>query len=117
MIPHATAALRWIGGLAVGAAVLLLTAGSPDRPTAAVPRCDPDNGGITLPDGFCAVVVADQVGRARHLAVAPNGDLFVALENGRGAAAQGGVLALRGTHGDGKAGVRETAGPGGGTGV
>src|SRR2546430_8229246 len=32
--------------------------------------CDPDNGGITLPDGFCAVVLADQVGRARHLAVA-----------------------------------------------
>ena len=42
MIPNATAAVRWIGGLAVGAAVLLLTAGSPatarksfrDRPTA-----------------------------------------------------------------------------------
>src|SRR5205823_14119302 len=50
--------------------------------------CDPDSGGITLPDGFCAVVLADQVGRARHLAVAPNGDVFVALEDGRGAAAR-----------------------------
>src|SRR2546427_5631120 len=76
MIPHATAAVRWIGGLAVGGAVLLLTAGTPDRPTAAVPSCDSDNGGITLPDGFCAVVVADQVGRARHLAVTPSGDIL-----------------------------------------
>src|SRR5947209_19323893 len=117
MIPHATAAVRWIGGLAVGGAVLLLTAGTPDRPTAAVPSCDPDNGGITLPNGFCAVVVADQVGRARHLAVAANGDIFVALEDGRGAAAKGGVLALRDTSGDGKADVRETAGTGGGTGI
>src|SRR2546430_9199139 len=86
-------------------------------PASRLPSCDPDNGGITLPDGFCAVVVADQVGRARHVAVAPNGDLFVALENGRGAAAQGGVLALRDTNGDGKADVRESAGPGGGTGI
>src|SRR5438309_273477 len=115
MIPHATAAVRWIGGLAVGGAVLLLTAGTPDRPTAAVPSCDSDNGGITLPDGFCAVVVADQVGRARHLAVTPSGDIFVALDDGRGA--KGGVLALRDTSGDGKADVRETAGTEGGTGI
>src|SRR5438128_3632659 len=115
MIPHATAAVGWIGGLAVGAAVLLLTAGTPDRPTAAVPSCDSDNGGITLPDGFCAVVVADQVGRARHLAVTPSGDIFVALDDGRGA--KGGVLALRDTSGDGKADVRETAGTEGGTGI
>lgn len=32
-------------------------------------ECDAGNGGITLPPGFCAVVVADQVGRARHLGV------------------------------------------------
>src|SRR5438094_9865216 len=117
MIPHATAAVRWIGGLAVGGAVLLLTAGTPDRPTAAVPSCDSDNGGITLPAGFCAVVVADQVGRARHLAVAPNGDIFVALEDGRGGGAKGGFLALRDTSGDGKADERETDGPAGGTGT
>ncbi len=28
---------------------------------AAQSGCDPDNGGITLPSGFCAVVVADSV--------------------------------------------------------
>jgi glucose/arabinose dehydrogenase len=89
-------------------------AGSPVGP-AAKPSCDSDNGGITLPDGFCALVVADQVGRARPPAVAANGDIFVALEDGRGA--KGGFLALRDTTGDGKADVRETAGPGGGTGI
>src|SRR5439155_748282 len=61
------------------------------------------------------VVVADQVGRARHLAVTPSGDIFVALDDGRGA--KGGVLALRDTSGDGKADVRETAGTEGGTGI
>ena len=46
---------------------------------AAAPACDPDNGGIKLPQGFCAAVVADNLGQARHLAIAPNGDLFVSL--------------------------------------
>ena len=34
---------------------------------AAAPACDPDNGGIKLPQGFCAAVVADNIGPARHL--------------------------------------------------
>ena len=36
------------------------------------------------PTGFCALVVADNIGPARHLTVAQNGDLFVALEDSRG---------------------------------
>jgi len=64
--------------------------------------CDPDDGGLELPDGFCATVVAEDVGRARHVAVAPNGDLYVALRSGRESSA-GGVLALRDTDGDGRA--------------
>src|SRR2546422_6379136 len=79
------------------------------------PACDPDNGGVTLPDGFCAVVVADQVGAPRHLVVTPTGDLFVALESGR--MGRGGILALRDTTGDGKADVRESFGTQGGTGI
>ena len=51
-------------------------AGPPSRPAA--PQCDPDDGGLVLPDGFCALVVARDVGAARHLAVAGNGDVFVA---------------------------------------
>src|SRR5256885_8345517 len=39
-------------------------------------RCDADNAGITLPPGFCALVVADLVedghpAQARHIAITP----------------------------------------------
>src|SRR5262249_38718635 len=74
--------------------------------------CDPDNAGLTLPPGFCALVVADSVGRARHMVALPNGDLAVALEG-----QQGGVLILRDADGDGKAELRRKFGPGGGTGI
>src|SRR3989442_10872492 len=96
----------------VGAAWLFLSASPTVRPSAVSPACDADNGGITLPAGFCAVVVADQVGAPRHLAVAQNGDLFVALQS-----RPGGVLALRDTTSDGKADVTERFGSEGGTGI
>lgn len=70
------------------------------------PPCDPDNAGLSLPAGFCAFAVADDVGRARHLTVAANGDLFVALRADRGGESSGGVVALRDTDGDGRADVR-----------
>jgi glucose/arabinose dehydrogenase len=82
---------------------------------APVPACDPDNGGLKLPAGFCALVVADNLGAARHLAVAPNGDLFVALEDSRGRT--GGVVALHDKDGDGHMDQTERFGPGGGTGI
>jgi glucose/arabinose dehydrogenase len=85
------------------------------RGGAAAPACDPDNGGITLPAGFCATVVADQLGPARHLVVAPNGDLFVSLQNRRGQS--GGVVALRDADGDGKTDVREKFGDASATGI
>jgi glucose/arabinose dehydrogenase len=89
---------------------------------AAEVRCDDDNGGLTLPDGFCASVFADDVGGARHVAVAENGDVFVALQSApakteQGAAPKGGILALRDADHDGKAEVREAFGDLGGTGV
>jgi glucose/arabinose dehydrogenase len=77
--------------------------------TSRVPACDPDNAGLTLPAGFCALVVADSLGAIRHLAVAPNGDLFVALRRVRDVA--GGLIALRDTSGDGRADVRRRFGP------
>lgn len=83
--------------------------------TAALPSCDPDNGGITLPQDFCALVVADNLGIARHLAVAPNGDVYVAIRNGQNT--KGGVAALRDTNGDGKADTKERFGDEGGTGL
>jgi hypothetical protein len=68
------------------------------------PICDLDNGGLNLPGGFCALVVYDAKtptggpARPRDIAVAPNGDVFVAIQS-----VGGGVLALRDTDGDGKA--------------
>lgn len=46
-----------------------------------------DNAGLTLPSGFKATIVADDLGNTRHIAAAPNGVLFVKLErlkNGNG---------------------------------
>jgi glucose/arabinose dehydrogenase len=71
------------------------------------PACDPDNGGITLPTGFCAYVAADGLGAGRHMAVAANGDLYVAL---RGDGTKGGVVALRDTNGDGRFEMKEQFG-------
>ena len=79
------------------------------------PACDPDNGGLTLPRDFCAVVVADRVGGARHIAVAANGDLYVALQSGE--FGSGGVIALRDTNGDGKADIIQPIGSEGGSGI
>jgi glucose/arabinose dehydrogenase len=68
------------------------------------PRCAPGNAGLTVPDGFCALIVADSLGRARHLAVAPNGDVVVAVQSRDQG---GGVWLLRDTNGDGVADRRE----------
>jgi glucose/arabinose dehydrogenase len=83
-----------------------------------LPPCDPDNAGLTLPSGFCALVVHDAVtptgapAAVRHIAVASNGDVFVAIQS-----AGGGVLALRDTNGDGKPDATATFGSGPGHGI
>ena len=77
--------------------------------------CAPDNGGLVLPDGFCAVVVADEIGAPRHMAVAPNGDLYVTLRGTR--STPGRALALRDTTGDGVADVQAVFDESGGTGI
>ena len=90
------------------------------RAQAQSPACDADNGGIRLPTGFCAEVVADDIGPARHIAVAANGDVYVALLTRpvRGGGSEGGgVVALRSSKGDGKFDLRETFGKGSSTGV
>jgi len=79
--------------------------------------CDTANGGISLPTGFCAVVVADQVGLARHIAVRANGDIYVALRRAPDGSDSGGILALRDTDGDGKADRKVRFGTLGGTGI
>ena len=70
--------------------------------------CSPNNGGITLPAGFCAVVVADLTSSgspaaARHMAVLSNGDVFVAINSPGNANPAFGIIALRDTDDDGDA--------------
>jgi len=71
--------------------------------------------GITLPAGFCATVFADTLGAARHMTVAPNGDVFVAVSTRQ--TVRGGVVALRDADRDGQAEVRRRFGDGGNTGI
>jgi glucose/arabinose dehydrogenase len=102
---------------ALGLFVVSCTASIPALPVAAAPppACDPNNGGLTLPAGFCALVAANDLGTARHLVVAPNGDVYVALQSGRDSA--GGVVALRDTKGDGRFDTKEPFGDGSTTGI
>src|SRR5688572_12752732 len=93
-----------------GAGVVLaaaLGAAAQEKAVPIPPGCHPGNGGLTLPDGFCASTFADDLGHPRHVAVAPNGDVFVntwsskysELQNAPG----GYVVALRDADGDGRA--------------
>ena len=66
-----------------------------------LPKGDPGNGGLILPGGFDAVVVADSIGPARHLAVNDNGDIYVKLRYSK--KGSGGNVAIRDIDGDGKA--------------
>jgi glucose/arabinose dehydrogenase/cytochrome c5 len=75
-----------------------------------LPKPDPDDGAIRVPSGFRALVVADNLGKLRFLAVAPNGDLYVKTKDA-------GIIALRDTDGDGRTDVKETFGTGGGSGI
>lgn len=68
--------------------------------TAQVP---PTDSSIQLPPGFKAIVVADSLGgRARHIAVNKNGDIYVQMSREFGG---NGLAALRDTTGDGKADI------------
>jgi glucose/arabinose dehydrogenase len=68
-------------------------------------QCDQDNGGLILPAGFCAAIVADNLGFVRHIAVNDNGDIYATLRNR--SLNLGGLLALRDDNGDGRVDVIE----------
>jgi glucose/arabinose dehydrogenase/mono/diheme cytochrome c family protein len=119
---------------ALGTVALLLTTGSSvgaeqrDATAAGTKACADDNGGITLPPGFCATVFADNIGHARHLVVAANGVVYVNTWSGtyygNDKPPSGGFLiALQDTNGDGRADVNVRFGTGvesgnaGGTGI
>ena len=98
--------IQFIPKPAIWACFLIYLSGcqSPAR----LPLGDPDNGGLFLPEGFKALVVADSVGRARHLAIRDNGDIFIKLSSSD--SVRGGIVAMRDTNGDGRMDVRERFG-------
>jgi glucose/arabinose dehydrogenase/mono/diheme cytochrome c family protein len=65
-----------------------------------LPEGDINNGGLFLPEGFEAVVVVDSIGRARHLDVNKNGDIYVKLTYTQ---QDSGNVAIRDANHDGKA--------------
>ena len=102
--------------LAVAATTLAITAQAQNRLPAGMhpPGC---SAGLQLLPGFCATVFADSVRGARHILVAPNGDVFVNTQGSRGQSGEGSIVALRDTNHDGKSDVRQSFGSGGGTGI
>ena len=78
------------------AAVPLATSTATLHPRAVKPTCAPDNAGLTLPKGFCALIYADSLQQPRHMIAMKNGDLVVSSMGV-------GVMVLRDRDGDGKA--------------
>jgi len=86
---------------AVLSVLTLLTIPAVSRAQAgAAAGCAADNAGLKLPPGFCAGIFADTLRGARHLVVAPNGDVILSLQ-GRG----GGLMVLRDDNKSGHADV------------
>ncbi|MEX0730272.1 MAG: PQQ-dependent sugar dehydrogenase [Aquisalimonadaceae bacterium] len=100
--------------MAVGILALCLAAAD-SIGAADPPDCDDDNGGLILPDGFCALEVANGLGHARHITVADNGDIYVALRERDGEV--GGIAGLRDNSGNGRMDERIRFGESGGTGI
>lgn len=116
-------ALPIIGAAVVASSPSLVRA-DPSKAVDSTGGCAGDNGGLSLPRGFCATVFADNIGHARHLVVVPNGTVYVNTWSGRyyhdQTPAGGLIVALRDTKGDGRADVLarfgetiETGGSGG----
>ena len=101
-----TRPLLLAGALAGSLSLLALT----NRPAVVA---DPDNAGLKLPAGFGALVVAETGGRARHLAVTPQGTIYVKLNRPKDGK---GIVTLQ-PSATGKATVAGGFGNYGGTGI
>lgn len=88
--------LKWVVAIA---ALCLLACGE----QVTLPQGDPDHGGLFLPDNFEALVVAEKTGRARHIAVNDNGDIYVKLTYNDLMKGSGGTVGLRDVDHDGRA--------------
>ncbi len=77
--------------------------------------CDADNGGLILPTGFCALVVADHINFLRHITVTRNGDIYGSRRNRR--LNLGGLVGIRDLDADGRADVIQEFGEEPGLGI
>ena len=108
-------AKNWLRTKIILSLVLLLCCASCKHPAKTTGlAADAGNGGIELPSGFSALIVADNLGSGRHIAVRDNGDIYLALlEFNKGK----GIVAIRDTTGDGKADIVAYFGDLPGTGI
>jgi len=135
MHPYSEKAART---LVFGSAILAAACARGDKPAAAdstaksavaaTAACAGDNGGLTLPAGFCATIFADSLGHVRHLVVSSNGDVYANSWSGKyypsGSTPPAPfLLALRDSNHDGRAdmikrfGDSLASGGAGGTGI
>jgi glucose/arabinose dehydrogenase/cytochrome c5 len=112
--------------LLAGAAALAVSVASHAQSGQGMAGCN--SAGLKLPQGFCASVFADDIGRARHLTVSGDGVVYVNTWSGRYYGSRpprtgGFVVALQDTHGSGRAdvvrrfGMTPATGGHGGTGI
>ncbi|MEO5564629.1 MAG: PQQ-dependent sugar dehydrogenase [Chitinophagaceae bacterium] len=85
--------------LALLIATTILSCNNEEKP-ATTTTVAADSTAITVPEGFSYTVFADSLGRARHLVVNSNGDVYVKLERLNGGR---GIMRLRDTNNDGVA--------------
>lgn len=88
-----------LGGLSALLLVVLLTQCNTENDS---PAAGAESEDLVLPEGFEAIVVADSIGPARHLAVDEEGDIYATL---RRSYDEGSIVALRDTTNDGRADV------------
>lgn len=104
-------------GLVTCGAALTLAASA-----ASAADCAADNGGLILANGVCATIFADNLGQARHMAVGPDGTLYVntwrsPYKKDAKIPPGGWLVALRDNDGDGRAEYVRRFGPDSASGV
>jgi hypothetical protein len=116
------------GAAALAASCALAIAAPTGARAADAAACPANDSGLTLPAGFCATVLADGIGHARHLVVSDAGVVYVNTWSGRYFGndtphAGGFLVALKDSHAAGKADINERfgetvqSGGAGGTGI
>src|SRR3954468_22652058 len=93
-----------------GVAALIIIGCMKEKPTETTPQSS--DAGLKVPEGFTANIIADDLGKVRHIAVTPKGDIYARLA---GLKDGNGTLLLSAT--DGKYAIKSTVGAFGGTGI